>query len=232
MSSMKKDVEAVIAAAAAQGWRCSRTASNHHQLYSPDKHTIVVVSDKTTDSHAFNNFLSEMRKGGYVECDARPATHSLGEALLEARTQPPAARAAHEPASPRKLTIPQIVIPFLERDGKHSTTEDLVMLVKHHRPIAERTSIVSQLSQLCAQGRIRHVARGLYAAAAPPAIGLPPEAPVPEAATPNLNGAAPVERGTMTDREVIAELLGMQSAFIAALARVEAIVQALRHRGE
>ncbi len=250
MSSMKKDIDAVISAALAQGWRHCKTANGHHQMYSPDKHTIVVASDKSTDTHSFNNFLSEMKKGGYVECDAQRATHSLGSALLAAKKVTPQLDELSEPPPTQRLTLPQIVIGFLERRDAACTTEDIVMVVKHHRPLVERQSIVSQLSALAASGRIRHIARGLYGAvkeeAAPPPVAartvpvdkgkvhvvpMPSNNGIDHSVEHMLQNKSAIQEELsfqLRNEAIVQELFVMQSSLVAALGRVESIVQKLR----
>jgi hypothetical protein len=257
MSSLKKDMDAVIVAAKAQGWKHSRTSAGHHQLYSPDGHTIVVASDRSSESHSFNNFMSEMRKGGYVECDAQTATQSLGSLLADALKSkaPLAYEELNEPPHQQRLTLPQIVIGFLERQGKACTTADITMIVKHHRPNAQPQSIVSQLSQLAKEGRIKHIARGLYGPvdlkstpvliAAPTSIPREPikvVEPVPNDTAAldaqvafvlgNKSDIAEKLYRRMSDEEIALELLNMQAALIAGLGRVEALVQTLRNRSQ
>lgn len=211
MSSMKKTIEAIITASTAQGWKHSRTANGHHQFYSPNKHDIVVCAD-SSDTHALQNFLSQMRRAGYVECEARPATQSLGDQLAAVLATP----RQEEVVTDRRVTLPEIVINFLRRQGKPCTTDDIVMVVKHHRPSAQRQSILSELSRLTTSKRLLHIGRGLY--------GLPVESKVPEETSPPF-GAAEIEE----ERAAVHSdpLLALDEA-LAALARAGALLSAHR----
>lgn len=262
MSSTKKDVEAVIAAAKAQGWRHCLTANNHHQLLSPDRKTIVVGSGQSTDPRAFDNFMTKMRAGGYVECDAQSATQSLGDALRAAKAAAPQLEELSVPAAPQRLTLEQIVTGFIGRRGAACSTSDIALVVKHHRPSVQHQSILSQLSQLAARGKIRRITAGLYdlpltAPAVPVVVDGAEQKSSQQAtgdalarATDRVMHAAlpksdeeilsalqnkislPEALQQMNDEELAGELLALQSAVIAALGRIERVVQQLRARAQ
>jgi len=158
MSSHSKLIDAVISAATAQGWRHSRTTSGHHQFYSPNKQDIIVTSGTPSDARAMDNFLAAMKRAGYVDCAAVPAKHSIADKLR-------AALAAPLPESPAKrLTLPQIVIGFLERHARAASIEDIAIVAKYHRPTLQRTTLLHELARLADEGRIQRIGRGLYSA--------------------------------------------------------------------
>lgn len=60
------DIDQVIRAAISQGWSHDRTTRGHHQFFSPDGSTIVTTSGTPSDRRSFNNFIADMKRGGFV----------------------------------------------------------------------------------------------------------------------------------------------------------------------
>lgn len=61
-----KDIDEVISAALAQGWQHDRTTRGHHQFFAPNGRDIVTTGGTPSDHRSFRNFLSEMKKRGFV----------------------------------------------------------------------------------------------------------------------------------------------------------------------
>lgn len=61
-----KDINEVISAALAQGWQHDRTTRGHHQFFAPNGRDIVTTGGTPSDHRSFRNFLSEMKKRGFV----------------------------------------------------------------------------------------------------------------------------------------------------------------------
>ena len=60
------DMDHVIREALAQGWQHDRTTRGHHQFYAPDGKGVVTTSGTPSDHRSFRNFMSEMKKRGFV----------------------------------------------------------------------------------------------------------------------------------------------------------------------
>lgn len=60
------DMDHVIREALAQGWQHDRTTRGHHQFYSPNGRDIVTTSGTPSDHRAYNNFLSQMKRAGFM----------------------------------------------------------------------------------------------------------------------------------------------------------------------
>ena len=56
----------VIREALAQGWQHDLTTRGHHQFFAPNGRGIVVASGTPSDHRSFRNFMSEMKKRGFV----------------------------------------------------------------------------------------------------------------------------------------------------------------------
>lgn len=80
MSTYQSQLDEVIERAKAQGWQQRDTTGKHYQLFAPDGKGIVTVGRTATDRHAFQNFMSEMKRNGYQPPDDR-------EELLDKRAQ-------------------------------------------------------------------------------------------------------------------------------------------------
>jgi len=63
---MSADIDWVIEAALAQGWQHDRTTRGHHQFFAPNGRDIVTTGGTPSDHRAFRNFLSDMKKRGFV----------------------------------------------------------------------------------------------------------------------------------------------------------------------
>lgn len=61
-----KDIDSVIADALSQGWQHDRTVKGHHQFFAPNGRDIVTTSGTPSDHRAFSNFLSEMKRKGFI----------------------------------------------------------------------------------------------------------------------------------------------------------------------
>jgi hypothetical protein len=78
MSTIQAQIEGVIAhATKEQGWQLRDTSGKHYQLFGPGG-AIVTVGRNSTERHAFENFMSEMKRKGYKPPDDR-------EELMEKR---------------------------------------------------------------------------------------------------------------------------------------------------
>lgn len=65
------DIDHVIREALAQGWQHDRTTRGHHQFYSPNGRDIITHSGTPSDYRAFNNFLSRMKRAGFMAENGR-----------------------------------------------------------------------------------------------------------------------------------------------------------------
>jgi hypothetical protein len=63
---MSADINWVIREALSQGWQHDRTTRGHHQFFAPNGQDIVTTSGTPSDYRAFRNFLSDMKKRGFV----------------------------------------------------------------------------------------------------------------------------------------------------------------------
>ena len=60
------DLDHVIREALAQGWQHDLTTRGHHQFFAPNGRDIVVASGTPSDHRAFNNFMAQMKRKGFV----------------------------------------------------------------------------------------------------------------------------------------------------------------------
>lgn len=60
------DIDSVIREALAQGWQHDRTTRGHHQFFAPNGRDIVTTSGTPSDHRSFRNFISEMKKRGFI----------------------------------------------------------------------------------------------------------------------------------------------------------------------
>lgn len=65
------DMDHVIREALAQGWQHDRTTRGHHQFYSPNGRDIITHSGTPSDHRAFRNFLSRMKRAGFMAENGR-----------------------------------------------------------------------------------------------------------------------------------------------------------------
>lgn len=65
MASYSKEVKNLLKQAEKQNWRVKEKKKGW-MLYSPDGNMKVMIHKTASDHHAFDNAVSEMRKGGFV----------------------------------------------------------------------------------------------------------------------------------------------------------------------
>lgn len=63
---MSADIDWVIREALSQGWQHDRTTRGHHQFFAPNGRDIVTTGGTPSDHRSYRNFLSEMKKRGFV----------------------------------------------------------------------------------------------------------------------------------------------------------------------
>lgn len=120
--SYNGDLDKVRKRAEDQGWRYRKTESGHHQFYSPDKETIVTTSGTPGDQRGWMNFLSEMKRGGYLHYE--PFGNSLKDALQEAGAVP-------EPQPTTQPTVIGVEVNTNKGGPTVSAAEHVRSILKH-----------------------------------------------------------------------------------------------------
>lgn len=76
---MSDPISQVIDEALAQGWQHDRTTRGHHQFFAPGGKGIVVTSGTPGDHRAFRNFMSEMKRRGFVMGERKRVGYGLAK---------------------------------------------------------------------------------------------------------------------------------------------------------
>lgn len=204
MSDYDKDIQRVIKRAQEQGWTHRMTEKNHHQLYSPDKTTIVTAAGTPSDYRSWDNFMADMRRGGYMN----------GATIGEATTKAPAI-AEHAPTA--RITTAAFVREILQAHPRGLSRQDIFIRVKATIPTATEPAVANALLGGRIKGMFENPERGFWRLAThrdappPPAVGrLEP-----------VEHAAGVSSGDPQIDEDIKQL----DAALAALGAIESVVR-------
>lgn len=65
MTSAKKDLKEVVAAAERQGWRVEATKKGHLKFFAPDAENIVTTGGTPSDHRALANLIARLRRYGF-----------------------------------------------------------------------------------------------------------------------------------------------------------------------
>jgi hypothetical protein len=218
---MNIDMTRVIRQAQEQGFRYQRTEKNHHQFYAPNGKDIITHSSTGSDVRGDDNFMSDMKRAGYVH-----GLNSLAEALQAAGAKPPNGGG--------KLSVTQYLVDALARHPEGLVVPDLKAIINSQRPGLNANATYSGLNTLMVKGFVKKLPSGIYKltdadlssfkTSARPARGkTEPHKTTP----PKTNGVhkPTVEIGERTgDATIDADLQALDNA-LAALAQIEGVVR-------
>lgn len=147
--SRNSDLEKVIKNAEVQGFRYSRTSTGHHQLYAPNRKDIVTTSGTPSDSRGWNNFLSDLKRAGYMELQ------TLGDAM-------PEKEAMIEELPKAKLTVRQYIVDVLSRHPEGMSSANVGAYIRSVLPDMHMNIHHNALSLLTKQRILRRMPSGVY----------------------------------------------------------------------
>jgi hypothetical protein len=220
---MSNDIDDVIKRATAQGWRHTRTNAGHHQFFAPNKHNIVTTGGTPSDHRAWDNFMADMKRAGYVN----GATTSLSDALAQARAGDAgdADAPVRAPNGGAKLSASQLIVDVLSRHPEGMQVADLTAVVRSARPELSEKITTTSLSQMRLRGTVVNPHRGFWQLTRD---AKPREAPAAPAAESTAVAAASVDlsvAGIDTGDEAIDRDLRTIDDALAALAALEDVVR-------
>lgn len=144
--SQDSDIQKIIRNAQSQGFRYSKTTQGHHQLYSPDGNHIVTHSGTSSDHRGFYNFLSQLKRAGYMELQ------TLGDAMPSVKPENGGA----------KLSASQYVIDLLSRHEEGVSNQDIAAYIRSVRPDLGVSSPSNATHFLIQKGVVKRMPSGIY----------------------------------------------------------------------
>lgn len=222
--SYNGDLDIVRKKAESQGWRYQKTSNGHHQFYSPDKVSIVTTSGTPGDQRGWQNFLAEMRRGGYKD---EPGP--IGVAIMKARNEETNLGIIAAPKY--EGTTSGLVKDFLRDNPSSVFNIDRVSLhVLAKKPDATKLAIQQALTVMAAKGEVKRVGRGEYQWASTGAKPAEVQPAQPAAGPVEVLQKAGSVMGQFTGDPVIDADLAMLDQALVALGQIEEVVSRNRER--